>query len=140
MIVSVTVVIPASNGDRLARFRRSAAPNGHGDGEEEPNECNALHARVLRASRPSHKCLAGTLKRRRSGVRGLAHRTDEDYLLIPHKELSPSLLERNPVRRVSTLSFEEQVELLFKGVVLFDRYRIILSVHQRDFEVHANGH
>ena len=71
---------------------------------------------------------------------GLAQRTDQDYLLIPHKELSPSLHERDPVRRVSALSFQEQLELLFQGVALFDRYRIILSVHKRDFEVHANGH
>jgi len=70
----------------------------------------------------------------------LAHRTYEDYLFIPHEELSPSLHEWNPVRRVSALSFEEQGELLFHGVALFDGYRIILSVHQGDFEVHANGH
>jgi hypothetical protein len=33
---------------------------------------------------------------------------------------------------------KEQVELLLHGVALFDGYRIILSVHQGDFEVHGN--
>lgn len=36
---------------------------------------------------------------------GLAHGADEDDLLVPHKELSTRLHERNPLGRVSTLPF-----------------------------------
>ena len=65
------------------------------------------------------------------------HRTDENDLLIAHEELSARLLERNPVPRVPTISAEEQLELLFHGVALLDGYRVILSVQQRDLEIHA---
>ena len=66
-----------------------------------------------------------------------ARRTDENDLLIAHEELSARLLERNPVPRVTTISAQEQLELLFHGVALFDWYRVVLPVQQRDLEVHA---
>ena len=60
-------------------------------------------------------------------------------LLVVHEELSPSLHERHPFRRVSTLSLQEQVQLLFHGVALLDGVRIVLPVQERDFEAHENG-
>jgi hypothetical protein len=64
-------------------------------------------------------------------------RTNERDLLVAHEELSPSLPERDPLRRVSTLPLQEQVQLLFYGVAFFDGDRIILSAQERDFEVHG---
>ena len=69
----------------------------------------------------------------------LADGADEGDLLVAHEELSPSLPEWNPIRCVSTLSLQEQVEFLFHGVALVDGYRVVLSIQQRDFQVHRNG-
>ena len=100
-----------------SRFRRCAAapPPGLGLPPQQPSDDGAESLRGERS----------------------VHRTDENDLLIAHEELSARLLERNPVPRVPTISAEEQLELLFHGVALLDGYRVILSVQQRDLEIHA---
>jgi hypothetical protein len=57
---------------------------------------------ALRTSVSLRRCLAGAAPRRASES---VHRADENDLLVAYEELSARLLELNPVRRVTTLSF-----------------------------------
>lgn len=73
----------------------------------------------------------------RPALRSVALRADEDYLLIANEELPACLLKGDPFVRISPLTRQEKVELLFHGVALFNWNGVVLPVRQCDFKKHG---